>query len=145
MKIGETIRSKDAHNHCFGCGPYNEQGLRLAFTRTGDKSVEVEFTAEEHLCGAPNIIHGGIQATLLDEASGFACRTLFPDEAELKIVTAEFSLRYRRPVPTGEKLIVRGEVSRSDGRSIFIDAAIIDADGNTLTTSNARWVRIEPA
>ncbi len=143
MKIGDTISPGDLNNDCFGCGPENAQGLRLAFTRTGEQSVEVEYTAEPHFCGATNVVHGGIQDTLLDEASGYACRTVFPDDLELTIVTAEFSLRYRKPVPTQVPLTVRGEVVRREGRNIFIEAAIVDADGNTLTTSDARWVRLE--
>lgn len=145
MKIGELMSSGDANKHCFGCGPDNEHGLRLTFTRTGEKTVEVEHTVVPHHCGAPNVAHGGIQASLLDEACGFACRTLFPDNVELRIVTAEFSLCYRRPVPTGEKLVVRGEVMRSEGRNIFIEGTIFDGEGNALTTCDARWVRLESA
>jgi hypothetical protein len=42
----------------------------------------VEYTAEEHLCGADGVVHGGIQATLLDEACGFSCRTVFEGDAD---------------------------------------------------------------
>jgi len=52
---------------CFGCGADNPKGLRLRFFET-DEGVEVDYVSPPHLDGAPGIIHGGIQGTLLDEA-----------------------------------------------------------------------------
>lgn len=145
MKVGERVHFDDVNDHCFGCGSENPNGLRLQFAYAGGQCVEARYVAAAHLCGAPNVVHGGIQATLLDEACGFACRTVFPNDPGLTIVTAEFSLRYRRPVPTGVPLTLRGEVMRQEGRNIFIEASILDAEGESLTTSDARWVKLEPA
>lgn len=143
MKIGETFAIDAPDNHCFGCSPHNERGLGLTFTRTADRVVEIHYTAEAHLCGAPNVVHGGIQATMLDEASGIACRTAFQGEADYNLVTAEFSLRYRRPVPGGVPIVIRGEVDRVEGSNIFVTAKILDAAGEELTLSTARWVRLD--
>jgi acyl-coenzyme A thioesterase PaaI-like protein len=97
----------------------------------------------EHLCGAGTVAHGGIQATLLDEAMGFATRTAVGDDQI--IVTADFSLRYRRPVPIGEELRIRGELDRREGDHIFLRGVIVDADGQELTTAEARWKHLGPA
>jgi acyl-coenzyme A thioesterase PaaI-like protein len=106
-----------------------------------DGSAECLYTAEDHLAGAPGVIHGGVQATLLDEAMGHAIHFADPDP-ELDIVTVEFALRYRRPAPTAVPLVVRGKLERAQGRDFFVSGEILSPEGEQLTTAEARWRRI---
>lgn len=131
----------DPENRCFGCSPHNPYGLKLESTRTADRVVEIHYTAEGHLCGPAGVVHGGIQATLLDEALGAACHMVFEDEM-VNLVTAEFSLRYRRPTPVESLLVIRGEVMRVEGRDVWAEGVIRDEAGEKLTTAEARWCRI---
>ncbi|MBA4182067.1 MAG: hypothetical protein C0506_15865 [Anaerolinea sp.] len=125
---------------CFGCGEANGQGLRLAFRRTGPGVVECTYQAPEHLCGAKTVVHGGIQATILDEVMGKAIQAGLPPElAGRRTVTADFSLRYRQPAPMGEPLTARAEFVRLDGANIFVKATLLDREGNELTIAEARW------
>src|SRR5829696_8655678 len=109
------MRFEAPGNLCFGCSPHNERGLQLSFTHVGPASVEGRVVAPDHTCGAPGVIHGGIQAVMLDEAIGFAVHAHHEtvegiEAAELvNVVTMEFDLRYRRPAPAGTELVVRGE------------------------------------
>jgi uncharacterized protein (TIGR00369 family) len=129
-------------NVCFGCSPHNERGLRMRFRRLGPGLVESHYNVSDHLGGAPGVVHGGIQAVLLDEAMGVAIHQ--SDGAEgVDVVTAEFKLRYRRPVLTQTRLVVRGELLRSEGRDYWVEGAILDADGQRLTVAEARWRRID--
>ena len=66
MKIGETIVNDEADNVCFGCSPHNARGLQLRFVRTGPGTAECRFRAEAHWAGAPGVVHGGVQAAMLD-------------------------------------------------------------------------------
>ena len=143
MKIGETFVRDDSENVCFGCSPHNPRGLQLRFTRTGDNTVTCRFTAASHLAGAPGVVHGGIQATVLDEALGMAARTGFGGEEEPSLVTAEFRLQYRRPVPLGEPVVVRAELVRADGRDFHVEGRIESEAGEVLTLAEARWRRID--
>jgi len=126
---------------CFGCGQRNEHGLRLRFRRTGPAAVEAAYQAPEHFAGAPGVVHGGIQAALLDEALGFAANAA-DDRRDFDIVTVEFSLRYRRPAPTGQPLRIRGRLLRSEGRDFWMAGEIVDACEVVLTVAEARWRRI---
>ena len=54
------------HN-CFGCGLKNDIGLKLNFTKKNN-SIVGSFIARKDYEGFPNILHGGIQSTILDEA-----------------------------------------------------------------------------
>jgi acyl-coenzyme A thioesterase PaaI-like protein len=141
-RIGETWRNDGPEATCFGCGHANERGLRLVFTRTGERTVESPFEAAGHWCGAPDVVHGGVQAALLDEVMGAAGHLAFDDEPEVDLVTAEMSLRYRRPCPAGAPLRLRGEWVRSEGRDVFVTGEILDVEGAVLTRAEARWRRL---
>jgi uncharacterized protein (TIGR00369 family) len=146
MEIGETFVRDDPENGCFACSPHNPRGLQLRFTRTGANAIACRFTAAPHLAGAPGVVHGGIQATLLDDAFGMAAHTFFEGEKEASLVTVDFQLRYHRPVPLGEPLMVRAELVRADGRDFQVEGRIESETGEVLTLAEARWRRIdEPA
>lgn len=144
MRARELIVFDDPDNNCFGCSPHNDRGLRLQFRHDGHEVV-CNYTAPRHLEGAPEIVHGGLQATLLDEVMGVAVRVALGrelgDEAapSAQIVTAELKVRYRRPVPVREPLVVRAEHVRADGHDHFISGRIEDRNGEALTIAEARW------
>jgi uncharacterized protein (TIGR00369 family) len=129
-------------NRCFGCSPNNPAGLQMAFRQTDERTVETEYTVSESFCGAPGVIHGGVQAALLDEACGFAAHVEDVDDV-WNIVTVDFKLRYRRPAPTGVKLRVVGRLVRVEGRDLYMEADLIGPDDVVLTRSEARWRRID--
>ena len=148
MVIGAELVFDDPENLCFGCSPHNERGMQVRFTHVGPSVVEGRYTAAAHTCGVPGVIHGGLQAVLLDEAVGFAIHASdggfdTDDGVEIApVVTVEFDLRYRRPAPTGVELVLRGEVLRTEGRDYWAAASIRDVDGQVLTEATARWKRI---
>ncbi|HEY8513910.1 MAG TPA: PaaI family thioesterase [Candidatus Binatia bacterium] len=126
---------EDRSGTCFGCGSANPSGLHLEFYETED-GVEVEYTAPEVLAGAPGVVHGGIQATLLDEAM---CMTAFAKEGT-GVVTGELTVRYLRTVPTGKPLVIRGRITERRDRSFFISGSIALAETQEeLTRAQGRF------
>jgi uncharacterized protein (TIGR00369 family) len=138
----DEISFGGSDNRCFGCSPHNERGLRMRFQRVAPGVVESRYVAEPHLCGAPGVVHGGIQAALLDEAMGVAIHSALGGD-DGPIVTVDFRLRYRRPAPAGEPLVVRGTFLRRDGAHAFALGRILDGKGVVCTEAEARWKRIE--
>lgn len=128
-----------SQNHCFGCGPANPAGLRLEFMLAEDGTVvslqEVPKTFEGH----PGFLHGGIIATLLDEAMSKAVRAL-----GYASVTAKIEVEYRRPVPSGVQIRMEGRVVTSEGRKHWAEAVIADAGGTILAESKGLFVEIAP-
>ena len=57
-------------------------------------------------------------------------------------VTADFNLRYRRPVATNTTLVIRGRLIRREDPHLFLEGEIVDAEGQVLTTAEARWRRL---
>jgi uncharacterized protein (TIGR00369 family) len=136
--MAEEIVRDDPENGCFGCSPHNQDGLRLRFVKAQDGAVEASYTAPRKFSGAEGVIHGGIQAAMLDEVLGIAAHVGLGDE-ELDMVTADFRLKYRRPAPVGTQVAVRGRFLRLVGRDVYVEGEIVDERGETLTTAAARW------
>lgn len=138
--MSRRIVNDEPENHCFGCSPTNTRGLQLVFEELAPGAIETRYAVPDDLCGNTGIAHGGIQAALLDEVMGMAVRG--SAGAGSALVTAEFQLRYRRPVPTGAELTLRANVLRSEPPDHWVEAGIFSAQGELLTRAEARWRRI---
>jgi uncharacterized protein (TIGR00369 family) len=141
VPVGQSYVNDDPGNVCFGCSPHNTRGLRLSFVRTSEHAVETHYTAEDHLCGMRGVIHGGIQATLLDEVLGTAARFGLDAEEDVGLATVEIRVRYRRPAPSHEALTIRGEFDRVDGKDVHVRGSIVNAEGTLLTEADGRFRR----
>lgn len=89
--------------HCYVCGSANERGLQVPFSAHPGGGSRAEYTAREEHVGWPEVIHGGLLFTLLDEAVAWAAIY-----AGLHGVTAKAEVRFREPARVGMRLVVRG-------------------------------------
>ncbi len=120
---------------CFVCGVENQHGLQLKFYDTAPGRVEANWIVPEHFQGFPGIAHGGVLASVLDEA---ATRTILGANGSRRIVvTAALELRYRKPVPLNTPLKVIGEVTDDKGEIIHASSRIEDESGQILATAKA--------
>ena len=108
--------------HCFGCSADNPAGLRLRFFRD-EEGVRCETTIAPPYQGAPEVVHGGIQAVLLDET---CCAAAFFERGGF-VVTGALDLRYRRACPVGRPLVVRARIVADEGRYLRITGEIFVA------------------
>ena len=116
---------------CFACGARNPQGLRLEFELDAQEGTAVcESIVADHFNGWPGICHGGIVATLLDEAMIYASRNTGKLAA-----TASISVKYRKPVPTGVPIRVVGTLVSVRSRAIKATACI-ECDGQILAEAS---------
>jgi uncharacterized protein (TIGR00369 family) len=122
--------------HCFCCGQDNEQGLKLVFTYPGKGKAETECVIPSHFTGWRNITHGGFLAMLLDETMAHACLS----EAATG-VTVEMTVRYLRPIATGERIRVSAEVVQTRSRVIETRASITSGEGETIAQGSARFLK----
>lgn len=134
--------TRDQLGSCFGCGQGNERGLRLRFHLRGDL-VATTVDVAEHLCGVDGVVHGGIQATILDEVSGVAAQLALPAATgDAPCVTAELALRFRRMVAQTSPVTAEAWVTAVEGSSVHVEGRIVDASGAELTRSTSRWVQL---
>ena len=109
---------------CFACGSKNPQGLHLSFQSEPDGSVAASWEPSPVYQGFEDIIHGGIIATVLDEAMAKAVIA-----GGVEAVTCELTVRFQRPVAPGEKLRIRGWVTTRQKRKLAAEAAVCGEDG----------------
>lgn len=136
-------QSGTAGHHCFGCGDLNPQGLHLHFAIDSTHPEAITATATIRLTnahqGPPGYVHGGIIATLLDEAMSKLNRPL-----DVVAMTRHMEVDYLRPVPLGAELTIVGRHLRRDGKKIFHIAEILGPDSTVLARSKGLFVTIDP-
>jgi acyl-coenzyme A thioesterase PaaI-like protein len=135
-------RSKQPNSRmCFVCGMENPVGLRAKFYSTAPGCVEAEWTAPDHFQGYTGVLHGGITATLLDEAAG---RTTMSGDPTRFMVTMKLEARYRKPIPVGQPLRITGELVRDRGRLAETIARIVLPDGSVGAEATI-WLAVPSA
>lgn len=139
---GETLKPMvhSALNRCFGCGVANPSGLHLEFLLAADGSVVCLPIIPEAFESIPGYLHGGIIATLLDEAMSKAVRA-----QGHSAMTRHLQVDYLRPVPSLAPLRIEGRVLRSKGRSHWTEARILNAQGDILAHATAVFVEPRPS
>lgn len=125
-------------NFCFGCGRDNAAGMRLKFTLddTGQQFI-CRFRLGKRYTGPPGYCHGGVIATILDEAMAKMNR-LFDAPAP----TSRMTVEYLRPVPLNRPLEVRSKNLSKRGRRLTHAAEIRDDKGTVLARSRGIFVII---
>ena len=126
-----------AQNHCFGCGQANPSGLHLEFLLAGDGSVVCLAQIPDRFEGPRGYLHGGIIATLLDEAMSKAVRA-----RGFTAMTRHIEVEYLRPVPSGVPIRIEGRAVQSDGRKHRTEARILNSDGETLANAKGLFIEI---
>ena len=147
---GQSLQERFApEGRCFGCGPANEHGLRIATRPSPDEPGTVETVwraGREHEAFA-GVVNGGICATLLDCTMNWAAiaHLLGPRPADVApdTVTAELSIEFLAPTPSGRPILVRGRVVERDGRRVLVEGSI-EADGAASATARGIFVTVGP-
>ena len=128
-------------NPCFGCGGANPRGMRLAFDLDpGRRRIVGRFRLGAEYQGGPGFIHGGIIATVLDEAMGKVSRF-----SDVRAVTAELTVEYLKPVRVDQEIRVEAFESQREGRHLFHQGEIRDTEGELLARGRGRFVVVDRA
>jgi uncharacterized protein (TIGR00369 family) len=132
-----TPLEHSAQNRCFGCGRTNPIGLHLDFFATEDQSVVCLPVVADTYEGPQGLLHGGIVATLLDEAMSKSVRL-----RGFTAMTRHMEVEYLRPVPSATSIRIEGRLTRSEGRKHWTEAKILDEKSHTLATAKGLFVEI---
>ncbi|HEU4751580.1 MAG TPA: PaaI family thioesterase, partial [Armatimonadota bacterium] len=128
----------EVDRYCFVCGPENPEGLKATFECAGGRATGRYLPRPEHQ-GYAGISHGGILAALLDEAMVYAAVTLGH-----WVATAEMTVRYARPAPTGAPLEIRAEVTRHQRRLVECRAEVFSEAGELLASATGKLLQGRP-
>jgi uncharacterized protein (TIGR00369 family) len=85
--------------------------------------VEISLDHREELCQQHGFFHGGVVATLADNAGGYASFSLM--RAEDSVLTVEFKINLIAPA-RGDRLLARGQVVKP-GRTLSVCEMVVYA------------------
>jgi len=125
------------NERCYACGKDNPSGLQAVFeVDRSTRTIIGRFTPRHEHEGWEGIVHGGITATLLDEAMVKLAAHL-----GIRAVSAELTVKFKAPAASGEELVVSGRIVKDAGRLIEAEASltrgavvIAEAKGKLLRT-----------
>lgn len=123
--------------NCFVCGADNPVDLKLDF---GFDETSAFTTFDSPACfeGYEGVIHGGIIATLMDEAMAKIILS-----RKLVAVTANMNIRYRKPLPVGTKVTVSAEITEQKTRTIHARAFVKDNQNNVFAESESVFIVVK--
>jgi len=127
----------ETYGNCFVCGKNNPNGLRLNFEIDEEKkTLRTTFVASPTFQGWDGIVHGGIISTLLDEAMA---KLVY--ELGYQSVTASLEIKFKKPAPILEPLLVHGEITEVNRRLIRAKARVTKEDGTILAEGRSSLLR----
>lgn len=122
-KIINPWKGMEGYN-CFGCCPTNESGVKMEFYEDGDYIISF-WKPEPQFQGWINTLHGGIQAVLLDEISGW---TVFR-KMQTGGVTSKMETRYLKPIDTTQSHItLKAHIKEVVRNLVTVEAEIYNSE-----------------
>lgn len=124
-------------HECLVCGRDNPRGLKLRL-RVEPATGVVSVTAQpgrEHV-GFADVIHGGLIATIADEAMVWAAAWTI----HRFCYCGEMNVRFRRPSAPGMKLTFEARVESFRSRLVLTTYRCVDEAGVELSSGTGKYV-----
>ncbi len=135
----KIVNKQSSSKHCYVCGVENDLGLHASFFETDEREVVALFTPTSNHQGYPAVLHGGVAASILDEAIGRAIQIDAPDTWG---VTAELALSYKKPLPCGTELRAIARITKQNRLLYEGTGEIYTPDGQVAVSAKAKYVKM---
>lgn len=125
---------------CLVCGRDNPIGLRLtSYVDPQTGVVEQSFTPKGDHIGFRGVIHGGILATVLDEAMVWAATW----HGKRFCLAAELCVRFRRPAEIGHAMKITARIEAARSKLILTTGEMRDGD-TLIAEATAKYIPLPP-
>jgi uncharacterized protein (TIGR00369 family) len=138
--VHRVVTKQPNSRMCLVCGLENSFGLQAQFYELDSRQLFATFRSGDHHQGYPQRLHGGIVASLLDEAIGRAIRMYYPEE--VWGVTIELKTRYRQAIPVGEPVRAITRVTHESRRHFEGTGEILLPDGSIASEAHGRFLKL---
>jgi acyl-coenzyme A thioesterase PaaI-like protein len=134
---------------CFGCGPANPLGLRIASRPdNSDPAVLIaEFEPKPQHEAFDGVVSGGILGTLVDcHMNWTAAWSLMRARGAARpptTVTLDYAIRMRRPTPSDRPIHLRARVLQLDDDRATVEADV-ESGGAVTATARGTFVAVKP-
>jgi len=130
-----SIKLED-DRHCFVCGEKNPYGLKLKFTLE-NKKLKTKFKPTKIHQGYKDIVHGGIIGIILDEML-----VNLPWMLGIKAVTAEYTVRLKKPVYINEELEFTSNIVKDTAKLLVVEAQVNRVGGSVVATAIGKCIKV---
>ena len=132
---------------CFGCGPANEQGLRIRSFARGDDAAVCEWQPQKHHEAYPGMLNGGVIGSLIDCHANWTAAWHLMRRAGAEsppcTVTAKYSVKLLRPTPTDAPLLLTARVVEAVEDRAVVEVEVA-AGGKVCATGRGTFVAVKP-
>jgi acyl-coenzyme A thioesterase PaaI-like protein len=133
-------REFNDNHRCFVCGDKNPDGLSLDFRLDRDRGEsEATVIFPERFQGWEKIVHGGLLATVLDEAMIKAAWA-----GGARSVTGEITVRYIKPAKVEIPYRLTGRLTGSRGKIVLAESELLEEDGEAVARATGKLLRVIP-
>ena len=130
--IQQAFQDEIRGNQCWGCGSVNENGLQIKSYWSGDEAVCTWRPKAYHNAGPPHVLNGGIIATLIDCHGGWTAIAAayrkegrgINTEPPIWYATASLNVKYLRPTPMDEAIVLRARVKEATGKKTIVTCSL---------------------
>jgi uncharacterized protein (TIGR00369 family) len=138
LEYKKSMKDFNDDQHCFVCGKKNPAGLKIEFHENRQNGeVEAEIVFPSHFQGWQDTVHGGLLATVLDETMIKAAAA-----AGIKCVTAEITVKYKKPAFTGKPYKANGKMQEVRGRIVTAESRFCDASGQIIAQATGKLFKV---
>jgi acyl-coenzyme A thioesterase PaaI-like protein len=135
-------------SHCYGCGQFNQHGLRIKSYWDGDETV-CRLTPQPFHLAIPGFVYGGLIASVIDcHGTGTAAAAAYraqgramDSDPPLRFVTAALHVDFLKPTPIGVPLEIRGKIREIKEKKVVV-AATLSAEGQICARGEVVAVRM---
>ena len=141
----EMIRLKNPYTgkpgyNCFGCSPHNHEGLRMEFFEDGEEVVSV-WKPHAQFEGWHDVLHGGIQSTLMDEIASWVVFV----KLETAGMTYQLHTKFRAPVVVSKgPVTLRARLKELKRNIASIEVDLFDGEGKPCSHSVVDYFTLPP-
>ena len=111
--------------------------LGIAFDSYGEGWATATWTPTALACNPAGTVHGGVYGVVHDAAMNFATNAAL--ESGDRAATLELKYSTMRAAKAGDVLTVRGEVVRLARQVAYLETAIRDAAGESISTGTGTF------
>jgi acyl-coenzyme A thioesterase PaaI-like protein len=126
--------------NCFGCSPTNHDGLKMEFFEDGEEVIST-WIPGDRFQGFRDVLHGGIQATMMDEIASWVVFVKLGTAG----VTYRLSTRYRSPVIISKgPVTLRARLLGKMRNIASIGVVLEDGEGRACSEGTVEYFVLPP-
>ena len=134
-----AIQDLMPHNHCYGCGADNPDGMQIKSHWEGEETVCTYTPRPEQCAGPLQFLYGGTIASLIDcHSICTAISNYYHTEGrevgegeEIWCVTGRITVNYLAPTPIDADVTVRATISECHDKKTIVKSRIYSGETQT--------------